>query len=512
MHNIIFVGLLLMGNLGSSAQKISYSEVDRDDYREMNFEIIGKMGSNINIYKNYKNRHDISIYDNEMQLKNRVKFDFMPERVFTVDFVSYGDFAYMLYQYQKRNIVSYAMVKINQEGKLMTDPVDLDTSHASGSNDSKVYTMITSDDKKKILLFKIRRMNDRNFQITTMLYNQDMQLLKRSSFYFNLPDKDGVFTDFVVDNDGDLVFGRCSRSGSREFINKVDLMFKPALSDSLEHIPITLNDKTLDEVKLKFDNYNKRLIVNSLFYQQRRGNVEGLYALVWDKKQHALLSESSLMFDDSLRFDAKGDDGSIKTAFNDYFIRDVLPLQDGSYAVAAELFYSSSRNNAWNRFDYLYGGYGGFISPYDMWYNYPISRMYGMGWYDPFNRFGPQNNIVRYVSENIMVFLFNEQGKLKWSNTIRKSQYDDNNDSFLSYQLFNTGSEARFLFNQRERRDLFLNSATIDADGKLKRQPTMKNLDRNYDFMPKFGKQIGLRQVIIPCVYKNYICFAKLEL
>ena len=68
-----------------------------------------------------------------MQLKNRVKFDFMPERVFTVDFVSYGDFAYMLYQYQKRNIVSYAMVKINQEGKLMSDPVDLDTSQLTAT-------------------------------------------------------------------------------------------------------------------------------------------------------------------------------------------------------------------------------------------------------------------------------------------------------------------------------------------------------------------------------------------
>jgi hypothetical protein len=138
MNKALIVGFLLMWCFSSVAQKISYSEVDRDDYREMNFEIIGKMGNNINIYKNYKSRHDISVYDNDMQLKNRVKFDFMPERVFTVDFVSYGDFAYMLYQYQKRNIVSYAMVKINQEGKLMSDPVDLDTSHASVIQNQKI--------------------------------------------------------------------------------------------------------------------------------------------------------------------------------------------------------------------------------------------------------------------------------------------------------------------------------------------------------------------------------------
>jgi hypothetical protein len=39
----------------------------------------------------------------------------------------------------------------------------------------------------------------------------------------------------------------------------------------------------------------------------------------------------------------------------------------------------------------------------------------------------------------------------------------------------------------------------------------LKNLNRDYEFMPKFGKQVGLRQIIMPCMYKNYICFAKLE-
>jgi len=493
------------------AQKIDYSLVDREDFKEMNFEIIGRMGNNINIYKNNRNRHDISIYDNDMKIKNRVKLEFMPEKVYTVDFVSYGDFAYMVYQHQKRNIVTYSMVKINQDGKLMTDPVDLDTSHIGGSSDSKVYSMITSDDKKKIVIFKIKRVNDRNFQITSILYNNQMEVIKKTSFDLTNLERDGIFTDFLVDNDGDFVFGRASRSGSREFINKVDLVYKEANSDTITKIPVELNNKTLDEVKLKIDNYNKRLILTSLFYRQRKGNIEGLYSIIWDKKYQNITSETEFEFNDSLRYDAKGESGSIKTAFNDYFIRHVIPVQDGGFAVAAELYYSSSRNNAWNRYDYLYGGYSPFLSPYDLYYNYPVTRMYGWGWYDPFNRFGPQNNLVRYISENIMVFFFNADGKLRWSNTIRKSQYDDNTDSFISYQLFNTGNEVRFLFNQREKRELILNSATLDAEGRVKRQPTLKSLDREYDFMPKFGKQIGLRQVVIPCVYKNYICFAKLE-
>ena len=67
-HITIFLLSCLL-HLGSIAQQIEYSEVDKDDYREMNFEIIGKMGNNINVYKNFKNRHDISVYDLEMKLK-----------------------------------------------------------------------------------------------------------------------------------------------------------------------------------------------------------------------------------------------------------------------------------------------------------------------------------------------------------------------------------------------------------------------------------------------------------
>ena len=110
-----------------------------------------------------------------------------------------------------------------------------------------------------------------------------------------------------------------------------------------------------------------------------------------------------------------------------------------------------------------------------------------------------------------MVFFFEADGSLRWNNTIRKSQFDDNTDSYLSYQLFNTGTDLRFLFNQKEKREFLLNSVSIDSDGKIKRQPTLKNLNRDYEFMPKHGKQVGLRQVILPCMYKNYICFAKLD-
>jgi hypothetical protein len=67
------------------------------------------------------------------------------------------------------------------------------------------------------------------------------------------------------------------------------------------------------------------------------------------------------------------------------------------------------------------------------------------------------------------------------------------------------------LFNNLEKRANLLNDFSVKPDGNITRNPTLKNLDRGYELMPKFAKQVSARQVIIPCVYRNYICFAKLE-
>lgn len=509
MKPSIILSAFLLLSAFAQAQKISYSEVDREDQREMNFEIIGKVGGNVQIYKDFRNKHSLCIYSPDMVQKNKIDLQFMPDRVINTDFIAYPDVSYMIYQYHKKGVLHCTLAKFNPEGKLIAEPTDLDTTEISYAAETKIYSVINSDDKKKIMVFKIKKQHEKAFQMTTMLFNNQFTQLKKSQFYLQINDRDGVFTDFLVDNDGDMVFGRCGRVGGREYINEVNLLYKAADDDRIIPIPVDLKDKTLDEVKLKFDNFNKRIILTSLFYKQRRGNIDGLYTMVWDKLKRGVANESNFIFNDSIRVDARADNASLKSAFNDHFIRQVIPAQDGSYAITTELYFTNSRGNTWNRYDYLYG-YNMF-SPYNYYGFYsPFNRFGYYGLYDPFNRFN-QNNIVRHTAGNVMVFYFDKDGKLLWSNTIRKDQYDDNTDSFISYQLFNTGSELRFLFNLREKRDIMLNSATIDGAGTLKRQPTLKNLMRDYEFMPKYGKQIGLRQIILPCLYKNYICFANVE-
>ena len=88
---------------------------------------------------------------------------------------------------------------------------------------------------------------------------------------------------------------------------------------------------------------------------------------------------------------------------------------------------------------------------------------------------------------------------------------DDNTDILIGYGLMNFGNAIHFLFNDQAKRQTILTEQGITPDGQIVRSPTIRNLDKGYEFMPKQLKQIGARVAIVPCQYRNYTCFAKIE-
>lgn len=236
-----------------------------------------------------------------------------------------------------------------------------------------------------------------------------------------------------------------------------------------------------------------------------------MYNYIWDETKLAPLHAGILTFNDDLRNDARGE-SSMRNAFNNYYIHNIIMRKDGGYLLTAESAYSTSRGNAYNRWDYMYGS--PFFNPYDYYYGYGYGYGIGMmgSYFYPWSFGGPMNSVNRFYADNIMILSFNPGDSLEWSNVIHKSQYDDNSDAFIGYGLLNSGDQLHFLFNTVERRQSLLTDQSITPDGQIIRNPLFKNLDRGYQFMPRQGKQTGLRQMIIPCQYRGYITFAKVVL
>jgi hypothetical protein len=496
---------LLAVCFSATAQRITYSEPERVDDRDINFDILGKMNGNFLVYKNVRWKHAISIYNAEMELKERVALDFIPDKTFNVDFVTYPDYSFMIYQYQKRSIVYCMGIKIGADGKAIGEPVQLDTTKIDLAANNKIYTTVNSENKKHIMVFKIYKKHEK-YNFITILFNDKLELQRKSRQQVPFDDRKDIYSEFFVDNDGTFVFTKSTRSGSRDNIGLLNLVTKQALSDTFTYRKIPLQDYFLDEIKLKVDNVNNHYLINSFYYKQKRGNIEGLFTNVWDKNTDASIASAFTELGDSVRYSAKSQ-GQLKYALNDFFIRQVIVKKDGSFLLTAEDYSTQSRggfgNNGWNRWDYL-------NSPYFNSFDYYLYNPAYSSFYRPFNSFN-NNQSVRYFYDKVLILSVDKAGTVEWNNVIHKDQFEDDNDNFLSYGTMNAAGEIHFFFNEQERRNQIVSWQSISAAGDLKRNPTLKSEGKGHQFMPRFMKQVGARQIIMPCTYRGNVCFAKIE-
>ncbi|HEX6915149.1 MAG TPA: hypothetical protein VF145_07895, partial [Chitinophagaceae bacterium] len=490
-------------SLDVAAQKITYSEPDDNDGRNLSaYEVIGRLGQNILIYKNYKDDHYISVYDQHMKQVGRNKLGQIPERMINADFMNFSDMAIMIYQYQKKSVVYCMALRIDASGKPVGEPVEMDTTHINFWASNRVYNTIFSEDKKRIGVFKLNTKNDKVHVLTSAVFDDSLKLMGKHRVNLKMPNRYDYLTEFTIDNDGDIAFLRVSSSGQNDNINKLQLLVKPVDADAVAEYDLDSKGLFLDDVRVRADNGSRRFLITSFFTRTRRGNVEGIYSYIWDKRNAMAIAANSIAFTDELRADAKGGNNAFKTAFDDYFLRNIIMREDGGFLLTAESIYSTSRGGApLSRWDYIYGSpYAGEFVPIGVNpYYYPWWRTRGLG------------QTTRYFADNVLILSFDEKGALEWTNVVRKSQFDDNTDNFLGYTMMNTGSELHFLYNLQEKRNLMLTDQSIEPSGQLTRRPTLKNLDKGYDFMPRYGKQIAAKTIIFPCQYRNYICFAKVD-
>jgi len=500
----IIIVLVILSSLTVHAQKIFYSEPDRNDQKSLNFDVAGKIDNHYLVYKNYRSDNYVSVYDNEMKLVENADLDFIPDKIISSEVLGYKDFFYIFYQYQKRNIAYCMAAKIDGNGKIIGEPKQLDTTSISFFANNKIYNVINSEDKQRIMIFKINSKDNDRYVLTTSLFDNDLNFIRKKRMSVPMPERADFLTEFALDNEGSLVFARAAGSSENDNIKNITLLTQDADADSISFHDLNVSEMYLDDIKIKIDNVNHHYLITSFYSKTRRGNIDGLYCVLWDKKLTQPTYSVSTVFSDETRNDAKSE-GNPRYAFNDFYIQNILMRKDGGFVIATESVYSSSRGSTNSRWDYLYG------SPFSSPYYYYGSPLYG-SYYYPWGRWGNYGyQITRYYADNIAIISFDSTANQQWANVIHKSQYDDYTDNFLGYGTLNSGGKFHFIFNQLEKRTQLLTDQSITPDGQINRSPTLHNLSKEYQFMPRYSKQVSSYEIIVPCQYRNYICFAKIE-
>lgn len=501
----LIVVVFAFGVTSLHAQSIVYSQPDRNDTRGLSFEIVGKMNNHFLIYKNNRSDHRIDIYNDDMEKVASERMPFLPAKIINSDILAYRNYFYFFYQYQQRNVVYNMAARLDGDAKLVGEPQTLDTTQVNFLANNKVYTYMVSEDKQKIGFVKINTKNESSYFVTSLIFDESLTPLSKSYMHVDMPERNDFLTEFNIDNEGDMVFLKAAGGQQKDNIVSITL-FSKRMNDNLPRTrELPVEKVNLDDVRVKVDNYNKNYLVASFYSRTRRGNVDGLFTSLYSKTNDSLINSTYTTFSEDLRNSVKSN-GNSRFAFNDFFLQNIVMRNDGGYVVAAESVYSSSRGNQFNRWDY-FNNYPYFSPSASYYYSYSSP----FGYFYPWSRGGYGFQNTRYFADNVALLAFDSTGNISWSNVIHKSQYDDNTDAFIGYTTLNTGNEVHFLYNENVRKNVLLSAQSVTPDGQINRMPTLRNLDRGYEFMPRYGKQVGAKQMIIPCAYRNYICFAKVD-
>ena len=493
---------IFLGFIGS-AQKIVYSEVIKEDNRDITFEILGKVSTNYVVYKFVRWKHMLASYTEDLKLINNTRLNFIPEKTFNVDFVVYPDYFIIVYQYQKNNTIWCKAVKMDAQGNKMGEPVTLDTSRTNLMADKKIYSTVFSEDKKQILVYKMQRKNDQ-LTLVTKIYDPELKLSDSAREVISFDERRDVYSDLFVSNNGSLIFAKEYKTGWRENITRLEIVIREPRSKSFTVFEVPLQGKFIDEVKIKVDNLNKRYIVNSLFSKSKTGGIDGLFTSFIQQGNYKLVRTAFNLFNDTLR-SKMNSISSFSSRFDNLFLRNMIVKKDGGFVITAEDSYTQNtgNNNIFRRYNNIYN------SPYTSNYDYYLTSPYYQSLYRPYGSSAFAQR-MKYFYDDILIIDVDSLLNLKWNTVIHKKQDDEEQDNFLSFGTFNAGGEIHFLFTANRKKQL-INNHSVLPGGQVKRYATLKSYEAGYEFMPKLSKQVGFGQVIIPCLYRGSVAFAKID-
>ena len=485
----------------SFSQKVIYTEPQKKDNANMKFEILGRFSSGMLVYKNSSRQHIIAVYGNDMQLLSENILDFIPDKIIDIDFVCYTDHFFIIYQYQKNNIVFCSAADVADNGNVISGPFMLESASVSFLANNKIFSTTFSEDKSKILLYKRYIKNDQ-LDFSANIFDAKFNPVDSFTQNITINQRKELYSDLMVDNDGNFIFAQTFRKNTSAPATSMKAFIHQLHEDSLRAIIIPLEEKAANMPLIKIDNRNKKYLFNAFYYSENERNIEGLLSISIGTNEFNKCQTSFNAF--STERQTTG--SKFNATYDNLIPKNIILRKSGGFMLIAEDFYNESLydDNRWNRYD-----------PYNPYMPYNSSNGYFMNspYYNTYRPYG--NNFdqtrSRYYYNNIFIADVDSSLQTTSINEINKRQYETDNDNNLSFSFMNTGKEIHFMFIENAQEKSLITDHVLSTNGSIRKFPLIRNDQRNYEFMPKLGKQIGSNLMVIPFLYFNKVGFAKIE-
>jgi hypothetical protein len=247
--------------------------------------------------------------------------------------------------------------------------------------------------------------------------------------------------------------------------------------------PFRLNGLFSATPFLKVDNAAGRVYISGFYSTKKNGHFDGILYGYYDEATATIQSRRTIAFDDRLR-EATGDRNR-KRAFNAFDVRQLIVKNDGGFVMVSEENFITTRHGytpGWGYYSFYYSPY---LSP----------------------------SVREYHYDDILALSYDADGNREWHAFVRKSQYSQEDGGiFSSYALVNTGSSLGFLFNDFNRARSNIQLATMDDRGGVSTQAFASEAPGTPDWLPRSAKQISAHELVVPCLRRRQLCFARIVL
>lgn len=480
-----FVTILMLWSLGAldqvQAQTIYYTPETKFGFRKNEFSIIGRTAQKNYTYRTDNEKHFMDIFTDDLQPIAIVELDYIPKQAQEVQFFANDGQITVLYQYNSSNHCYLYGAIMQQEGKLIAQPILLDSAKtASGlfTRSNNIFDYVISDNQKQIAIFHRYNQNRHEF-LNVKMFNHLLE---------NNGNKDILLTaaepihpqEFVINNKGILFFSAYMFSNENEHLSdKADLYIIDAQQDQFTKHSIPLNGLWIDQMKLSVDQEQNAVDYAALYSPTRKQQVEGVLTgkVYVDENKAATAKQNK--FSETLL--TKVSTKKNRKYFDNFTLKEVIIKKDGGIIMVAENFFITTRTSVPNA-----------------------------GFYASYYATSPSRSIKEYNYGDIVIINFNAAGDILWENIIRKSQYSQEDyGMFSSYAFANTGKYLVFVYNDFTINKNALTMATIDNQGKMLYKQTNVS-DKPYDWVPRHAKQTSALSIMVPCFKSNVLLHAGL--
>lgn len=483
MKNVLF-SLFLALFLGSAwegrCQDVIYSPYDKFDFHSGEYDVVGMTGGYLYNYRNSPEGAMLDAFDDSMNKVATIILDFFPNKIYQVKFISYPDKIIILYQALESNkVVQYAAL-LDEKAHLVNKPIELGSVKTGifGAMKNYFYSSV-SEDKKHIFIYTINS-KSKGIELDGKWLDDSLKLQKRGHASFQT-DEVVSYGELNLSNQGTIYMAAYTAIGAQNYADQFWILSLPEGENKFTPIQMDLHEKFAASGYMKIDNINNHVYFGGFYSSKKNGTNEGIIYASYDVASGAFQNLKFIPFDEHLT-SAAGERHK-NHAFDNYSVKQLIVKNDGGFVMISEIQFVTTRS----------------------------SYMPGMGYYSSF--YSPYSNttLVReYHYNDIMALSYDKDGVRQWSSIIPKEQYSQEDaGTFSSYLLLNSGGSLVFLYNDFNTSHSRIQLAALDPDGQTSFNYFTSEGNEHPDWLPRAGKQVAAKILIVPCLHKRQICFAK---